>query len=173
MKRKASKGKKGGFRPGSGRPPGSGKPTEKLMRTLVAEAYALGIEDIRADADREERKCNPVTEAYLTAYAEDHPDRVVPRPGNTIRETVKVLDEADFSKYRNAQKQLRKMGKPSGQGCFKEFQVAVLCSFVADLTAVLQERGLLKRPTEVLEAAKQMWPKSARALEQEYRRKHG
>ena len=116
---------KGGAGRGQGRKRGSTRPE---MRTGIMQAYEIVMEEIRDQAEREDRKCEPVTETYMVAYAVDHPDKVTVRKGKTIddltdavilhegetvriREIVKVKDERHFKRYCAAQRQLRKTGK--------------------------------------------------------------
>ena len=117
--------KRGGKRPGAGRKPGSTKPE---LLVAVAGMFVTSIHKIGEQAEWEGRPCNPVTEAYMVAYAADHPDKVIISDGMTVddindaiiidddretvhvRDVIKILDEAGFQRYCEVQKKLRRRG---------------------------------------------------------------
>lgn len=95
--------KKGGKRPGAGRPRRSTRPENRID---IQWAYAMTIETIREEAALEGRRCKPVYEASVRAYVMDHRDKI------TIRDdgTIKFHDEKHFKRFCNTQKRLRSKG---------------------------------------------------------------
>ena len=109
--------KKGGKRPGAGRPRGSTKPENRIDTQW---AYVMAIETIRGEAAREGRKCNPVYEAYVWAYVMDHRDKITLRDDGTI----KFHDEKHFKRFCNTQKQLRSKGSAEFMAAFEREEAA-------------------------------------------------
>jgi hypothetical protein len=115
--------KHGGTRPRAGRKPGS---TRFGKRIDITKSFVVSIEEHRLRAKREGRKCNPVTEMYMLAYATDHPSNVTIRGDKTIydmiddilcegvtvyvRDVIKIKDEKHFARYCQRQKKLRDRG---------------------------------------------------------------
>jgi len=101
--------RKGGKRPGAGRPRGSTKPEGRID---IAQAYVISIDQIGEQAKVEGHKCNPVDEAYRRAYALDHPDH--------IRDDGQIDDLKHFERYCETQGKLRSRGEREFMAAFKE-----------------------------------------------------
>jgi hypothetical protein len=145
------------------------------MRIEHITTYVMCIEAIRKHAERQGRKCNPVEECYLMAYAVTHPDKVticgdaqkdiyeiIYDDGKPVRETIKIRDEQHFSRFRNTQRQLRKIGKrefelPAGQ----DFAVAVTAAFFDDLIEATiewaKQEGVPIAPSKARRILRQHW----------------